>query len=56
MLSPEKTGPEPKKEAFPMEIFSDLFSNVLHFTWQQGLMILIGCLLIFLALRMKLVP
>ena len=34
-----------------MQLFSDLFSNVLNFTWQQGLMILIGCLLIFLAAR-----
>ena len=56
MLSPKKTGPEPKKEAFPMEIFSDLFSNVLHFTWQQGLMIAIGCLLVYLAVRREMEP
>ena len=39
-----------------MEIFSDLFSNVLNFTWQQGLMILIGCLLIFLAVKREMEP
>ena len=39
-----------------MEIFSDLFSNVLHFTWQQGLMIAIGCLLVYLAVRREMEP
>ena len=31
----------PSRRGFPMQLFSDLFSNVLNFTWQQGLMILI---------------
>ena len=39
-----------------MEIFSDLFSNVLNFTWQQGLMIAIGCLLVYLAVRREMEP
>ena len=39
-----------------MQLFSDLFSNVLNFTWQQGLMILIGCLLIFLAVKREMEP
>ena len=39
-----------------MEIFSDLFSNVLHFTWQQGLMIAIGCLLVYLAVKREMEP
>ena len=30
-----------------MQMFLDLFSNVLNFTWQQGLMILIGAGLIY---------
>lgn len=39
-----------------MELFSDLFSNVLNFTWQQGLMILIGCLLVYLAVKREMEP
>ena len=39
-----------------MQLFSDLFSNVLNFTWQQGLMIAIGCLLIFLAVKREMEP
>ncbi len=39
-----------------MEIFSDLFSNVLNFTWQQGLMIAIGCLLVYLAVKREMEP
>ena len=39
-----------------MSLFSDLFSNALNFTWQQGLMILIGCVLIFLAIRRGMEP
>lgn len=39
-----------------MEIFFDLFSNVLNFTWQQALMMGIGCLLIFLAVRREMEP
>ena len=39
-----------------MSLFSDLFSNALNFTWQQGLMILIGCVLIFLAIRREMEP
>ena len=29
-----------------MQLFTDLFSNVLNFTWQEGVMILVGCVLI----------
>jgi len=39
-----------------MQTFSDLFGNVLNFTWQQGVMIAIGCLLIFLAIRREMEP
>ena len=39
-----------------MEIFSDLFSNVLNFTWQQLLMICTGALLIFLAVKREMEP
>ena len=39
-----------------MEILSGLFSNVLNFTWQQGLMILIGCLLVYLAVKREMEP
>lgn len=39
-----------------MEIFSDLFSNVLQFTWQQLVMIVVGGLLIFLAIRREMEP
>ena len=33
-----------------MELFSDLFGNVLRFTWQEGVMLLIGGVLIYLAI------
>lgn len=39
-----------------MEIFSDLFGNVLNFTWQQALMIVIGCLLVYLAVKREMEP
>lgn len=39
-----------------MELFFDLFSNVLNFTWQEGVMIAIGCLLIFLAVKREMEP
>ena len=39
-----------------MQLFYDLFANVLNFTWQEGVMILIGCLLIFLAVRREMEP
>ena len=39
-----------------MEIFSGLFSNVFNFTWQQAVMILIGGLLIFLAVKREMEP
>ena len=39
-----------------MSLFTDLFSNVLNFTWQEGVMILIGCILIFLAIRKEMEP
>ena len=34
----------------------DLFSNVLNFTWQQGIMLVVGALLIFLAIRKEMEP
>lgn len=39
-----------------MQIFSDLFSNVLNFTWQQGVMIAVGAILIFLAIKKEMEP
>ena len=39
-----------------MELFSDLFGNVLRFTWQEGVMLLIGGVLIYLAIRRKMEP
>lgn len=39
-----------------MQLLSDLFSNALSFTWQQGLMLLIGGVLIFLAIRREMEP
>ncbi len=39
-----------------MQLFADLFSNVLNFTWQQGLMIVIGGVLIYLAIRKEMEP
>ena len=41
---------------FFMQLFADLFSNVLNFTWQQGLMIVIGGVLIYLAIRKEMEP
>ena len=34
-----------------MQLFLDLFGNVLRFTWQEGVMLLIGGVLIYLAIR-----
>ncbi len=39
-----------------MSLFTDLFSNVLNFTWQQGVMIVIGCVLILLAIVKEMEP
>lgn len=39
-----------------MQLFYDLFANVLNFTWQEGVMILIGCLLITLAIKREMEP
>lgn len=33
-----------------------LYKNLLEFTWQQGVMILVGCLLIFLAIKKEMEP
>ncbi len=33
-----------------------LYSNLLDFTWQQGVMILIGCILIYLAIKKEMEP
>lgn len=39
-----------------MSIFADLFSNALGFTWQKGLMIIVGLVLIYLAIRKDMEP
>ena len=39
-----------------MSMFYDLFGNVLNFTWQQGVMILVGALLIYLAIKKEMEP
>ena len=39
-----------------MSFFYDLFGNVLNFTWQQGVMILIGCTLIWCAIKREMEP
>ena len=39
-----------------MEFFYDLFGNVLNFTWQQGVMIVIGCALIWCAVKKEMEP
>ena len=39
-----------------MQLFYDLFANVLNFTWQQGVMIAIGALLVFLAVKKEMEP
>ena len=39
-----------------MQLFSDLFSNVLNFTWQQLLMVGVGCLLVYLAIKKEMEP
>ena len=39
-----------------MQLFLDLFGNVLNFTWQQLFMIAIGCLLVFLAIKKEMEP
>ena len=44
------------KEDFPLELFLDLFGNILNFTWQEGLMLLVGGVLIYLAIRRGMEP
>jgi carboxybiotin decarboxylase len=39
-----------------MEQFVELFSNVANFTWQQLLMMVIGCVLIYLAIKKDMEP
>ena len=39
-----------------MELFLDLFSNVMNFTWQQILMIVIGMVLVYLAIKKEMEP
>ena len=39
-----------------LQEFLDLFSNVTNFTWQEGLMIAVGCLLIYLAIVREMEP
>ena len=39
-----------------LQDFLDLFSNVTNFTWQQGVMIAIGCVLIYLAISREMEP
>ena len=39
-----------------MQLIQDLFANALSFTWQEGVMLLIGGLLIYLAIRRGMEP
>ncbi len=39
-----------------MNLFTELFGNAASFTWQQGVMILIGAVLIYLAIRREMEP
>ncbi|MBQ7090493.1 MAG: sodium ion-translocating decarboxylase subunit beta, partial [Clostridia bacterium] len=39
-----------------MDKFEILWKNLAEFTWQNGVMILIGCLLIFLAIKKEMEP
>ena len=39
-----------------MGFLSDLFFNVTQFTWQQGVMLLVGAVLIYLAIRREMEP
>ena len=39
-----------------MDLFLDLFGNALAFTWQQGIMIAIGCILVYLAIAKEMEP
>ena len=39
-----------------MEFFYDLFGNILNYTWQQGVMLLIGCALIWCAIKKQMEP
>ena len=39
-----------------LQDFLELFSNVTNFTWQQGVMIVIGCVLIYLAIVREMEP
>lgn len=39
-----------------LQDFLGLFSNVMNFTWQQGLMILVGATLIYLAIKKEMEP
>jgi oxaloacetate decarboxylase beta subunit len=43
-------------QLFSQMNFHDLFSGVLSFTWQQGVMILVGCVLIYLAIAKEYEP
>ena len=37
-------------------LFSELFGNVANFSWQGGVMILVGCVLVYLAIRRQMEP
>ena len=39
-----------------LDLLYDLFGNVLSFTWQQGVMIAIGAILVFLAIAKEMEP
>jgi len=39
-----------------LDLVVELFGNVLNFTWQQGVMIVIGCVLIYLAIKHDMEP
>ena len=44
------------QEDHALELFGELFGNVLNFTWQQGLMVLVGFVLIYLAIKRDMEP
>ena len=38
------------------EIFTGVFGNVTNFTWQQAIMVIVGCMLIYLAIKHNMEP
>lgn len=55
MIEPPSGG-RSMEESKPMEWLLDLFGNVANFTWPQGVMIVIGAVLIYLAIKKEMEP